>query len=236
MIDTIRFDIKSRSRRPEAIRIRARGVGGKGHKASIIVTTGEAEPQTRRASIGARRNPASQAAILSAARAVLAEEGYGGFSIDAVSRRAGAGKPTVYRWWKTRADLLMDVYAAEKAALTVPITADLARDLTVYTEALWDFWDETPSGRTFRALVAEAQDSPEALDTLRDKFMPERTRLLRERFVKAVERGQIVAAEIEMRLVLYLGFSWYYVLTDRLAEGRAAIAPAMRLIAAPSLR
>lgn len=200
------------------------------------MTAGEAQPQTRRASIGARRNPASQAAILSAARAVLAEEGYGGFSIDAVSRRAGAGKPTVYRWWKTRADLLMDVYAAEKAALILPTTADLAHDLTVYTEGLWEFWGETPSGRTFRALVAEAQGNPEALEALRTKFMPERTRLLRERFAKAVERGQIVAAEVEMRLALYVGFSWYYVLTDRLAEGRAAIAPAMRLIAAPSAR
>ena len=35
-----------------------------------------AKAPVRRASIGARRNPASQAAILAAARAVLAEEGY----------------------------------------------------------------------------------------------------------------------------------------------------------------
>ena len=39
------------------------------------MTTAKAEQPARRASIGARRNPASQAAILAAARAVLAEEG-----------------------------------------------------------------------------------------------------------------------------------------------------------------
>lgn len=59
----------------------------------------------RRASIGARRNPASQAAILAAARAVLAEGYAPGLDRDAVSRRAGAGKPTIYRrWWKNKAN------------------------------------------------------------------------------------------------------------------------------------
>ena len=195
------------------------------------------QARPRRASIGARRNPASEAAILAAARAVLAEEGYGGFSIDAVSRRAGAGKPTIYRWWKTRADLLMDVYDAEKASmLTQPITGDLAGDLAIYTEGLWDFWSATPSGRTFRALIAEAQSNSEALEALRLKFLPERTRHLRTLFAAAVERGGLPEAGIEARLALFIGFNWYYVLTDRLDEGRAEISAAMRLIAAPAPR
>lgn len=190
----------------------------------------------RRASIGARRNPASQAAILAAARAVLAEEGYAGFSIDAVSRRAGAGKPTIYRWWKNRADLLMEVYAAEKQAVRAAARGDLASDLAGYTTALWDFWRDTPSGRTFRALLAEAQSDPDALAALREKFLPERLHDVRALFAAAVARGEIGAGEVEMRLALYVGFNWYYVLTDRLDEGRAAIAPAMRLIAAPPAR
>lgn len=195
-----------------------------------------AKAPVRRTSIGARRNPASQAAILAAARAVLAEEGYAGFSIDAVSRRAGAGKPTIYRWWKNRADLLMEVYAAEKAAVRAAARGNLAEDLASYTSALWDFWRDTPSGRTFRALLAEAQSDPDALAALRDKFLPERLHDVRDFFAAAVARGEVSAEELEMRLALYVGFNWYYVLTDRLDEGRAAIAPAMRLIAAPTMR
>ena len=49
-----------------------------------------------RKSIGARRNPDSADAILDAAEAVLAEAGYAGFSIEAVARRARAGKPAFY--------------------------------------------------------------------------------------------------------------------------------------------
>lgn len=196
------------------------------------MTTAKAEQPARRASIGARRNPASQAAILAAARAVLAEEGYAGFSIDAVSRRAGAGKPTIYRWWKNKAELLIEVYAAEKARVKVAKTGNLAEDLALYTAALWDFWRDTPSGRTFRALIAEAQNDAAALDGLREKFLPERLLDVRALFAAAVARGEIAADEVETRLAVYIGFNWYYVLTDSLDEGRAAIPAAMRLVAA----
>lgn len=208
------------------------GLPAKRGVSAVIASDGQ--PGNRRASIGARRNPASQAAILAAARAVLAEEGYAGFSIDAVSRRAGAGKPTIYRWWKNRADLLMEVYAAEKAAVRAATSGNLAEDLASYTSALWDFWRDTPSGRTFRALLAEAQSDADALAALRDKFLPERLRDVRALFAAAAARGEIGAGEVELRLALYVGFNWYYVLTDRLDEGRAEIAPAMRLIAAPA--
>jgi AcrR family transcriptional regulator len=196
--------------------------------------TAKAEAPARRASIGARRNPASQAAILAAARAVLAEEGYAGFSIDAVSRRAGAGKPTIYRWWKSRADLLMEVYAAEKALIRAVPTDDLAQDLVDHTKALWGFWCGTPSGRTFRALLAEAQSDPEALAALRERFLPERLQDVRALFTAAAARGDIPGEEIEARLSLYIGFNWFYVLTDQLEAGLASIPTAMRLIAAQS--
>jgi AcrR family transcriptional regulator len=201
-----------------------------------MMKTEKPTPPARRASIGAKRNPASQAAILAAARAVLAEEGYAGFSIDAVSRRAGAGKPTIYRWWKNRADLLMEVYSAEKAIITAVPTDDLGRDLTNHTRALWGFWSGTPSGRTFRALLAEAQSDREALAVLREKFLPERLRDVRGLFTAAAARGDIPTEEVEARLALYLGFNWFYVLTDQLEAGQASIPTAMRLIATPTPR
>jgi hypothetical protein len=50
-----------------------------------------------RKSIGSARNPESHEAILEAAEDVFCEAGYAGFSIEAVARRARAGKPTIYR-------------------------------------------------------------------------------------------------------------------------------------------
>ncbi len=186
----------------------------------------------RRSSIGARRNPEAEAAILTAARALLAERGYAGFSIDEVARRAGAGKPTIYRWWPTKADLLVDVYAAEKAShMAMPDTGALWSDLLAYTRALWGFWRETPSGSTFRALIAEAQTTDAALSALRDKFLPDRLRDLRHMFERAADRGEISAQEVDDLLALYIGFNWLHLLTDRLADDPAAIERNARLIA-----
>ena len=42
----------------------------------------------RRRSIGARRNPETEQAILEAAEAIMAEQGIAGFSIEAVAKRA----------------------------------------------------------------------------------------------------------------------------------------------------
>ena len=63
----------------------------------------------RRRSIGSRRNPETQEAILEAAEALLLEGGVAGFSIEAVARRARAGKPTIYRWWPNKTALLLEV-------------------------------------------------------------------------------------------------------------------------------
>ena len=93
-----------------------------------------AEDKARR-SIGAKRNPASAEAILEAAKTVLLEAGHAGFSIEAVARRARAGKPTIYRWWPSKAALLLDVYQRQKR-FTYPDTGSLEDDISVFLDRL----------------------------------------------------------------------------------------------------
>ena len=54
------------------------------------------------------RTERSKTAILDATLALLAEQGVGGLTVDAVAARAGVGKATVYRHWASRADLIVD--------------------------------------------------------------------------------------------------------------------------------
>lgn len=187
-----------------------------------------AEP--RRASTGARRNPDSEAAILAAARELLAEKGYSGFSIDEVARRAGAGKPTIYRRWPNKAELFVAVYNADKAAHMAPsATGNFVADLESYTTQLWKFWRETPLGGTFRALVAEAQTGEAALEALRTKFLDARARELRRMFSDAADRGEISADAVDTLLDLYVGFNWLRLLTGRIGDtaGVSAMARAL---------
>lgn len=50
----------------------------------------------------------SRQAVLEAAVDVLAEHGYGAFTIDAVFRRSGVARSTIYRLWGDRASLIGD--------------------------------------------------------------------------------------------------------------------------------
>jgi len=187
----------------------------------------------RRRSIGARRSPDTERAVLTAARQLLAERGYSGFSVDEVARRANAGKPTIYRWYPTKADLFIAIYAEEKtAAVPTPDTGSLSGDLLAYTQSLWRFWRAHPAGRTVCALIAEAQASEAALGALRGKFLPERTLPVRLLFERAAARGEIAREEIETRLQLWIGFNWFRLLTADI-DAEEALPATMRIIAAP---
>lgn len=115
-----------------------------------------------RRSIGAQRNPDSERAILDAARDLLAEEGLAGFSIEAVARRARAGKPTIYRWWPDKTRLLLAVYAGLKDDMEHPTTGTLAGDVRGFITHLFQFWGDTPAGAVIRSIIAEAQTNTEA--------------------------------------------------------------------------
>jgi len=172
-----------------------------------------------RAASGSARNLETQAAILAAAAEVLQEHGYGGFSIDAVARQCGAGRPTIYRWWPNKAALLVEVYISQSISITrpAPNTGSVRGDLIQHIRRLWRFWTETPSGRAFRALVAESQADPLALVQLRDQALPQARFLVATVLRRGIERGEI-APDIGLELVIDLiwGFNWYRLLTDRL--------------------
>ena len=54
----------------------------------------------------ARGRPSKRQLILDTARALFAEKGYQGTSIDLVVKQAGVSKPTVYNNFKTKQALL----------------------------------------------------------------------------------------------------------------------------------
>lgn len=122
--------------------------------------------EDRRASIGSRRNPASQAAILDAAERMLLARGPAGVPIDAVAREARAGKPTVYRWWPDRLSLFLELHARGVATIATPeLGTSLVDDLRALATVTLHAWTTTVAGPALRAIVAESQAS----DLLRER-------------------------------------------------------------------
>ncbi|MDX8516242.1 TetR/AcrR family transcriptional regulator [Mesorhizobium captivum] len=182
-----------------------------------------------RKSIGAKRNPESADAILEAAEAVLVEAGYSGFSIEAVARRARAGKPTIYRWWPSKAALLIEVYQRQKR-LETPDTGKLEEDLAGFLVNLFAHWRDTSSGNVFRSLIAEAQSDKAAAAALADYSKGRRSHT-GQIIERAKARGE-VAADIDAGIVadLIASYAWRHLLTNRLDEDEATIRTAVRYV------
>ena len=187
------------------------------------ITSADTDDGVRR-SIGARRNPASQEAILDAAEAVMKESGIGGFSIEAVARRARAGKPTIYRWWPNRTALMLDVYQRFKNARGFPDTGTLRGDLVALLENhLLGFWKDSLCGVVYRAIIAEAQSDPDAAAVL-FAYQAERKQATAVIVDRAKARGE-VAETVDGALIvdMIVSFAWHQLLIGRVDEAMTAI-------------
>ena len=55
-----------------------------------------------------RRSKRAHEAILTAAAELIHERPYSDVCIEAIAARAGVGKQTIYRWWASKAAVLME--------------------------------------------------------------------------------------------------------------------------------
>jgi AcrR family transcriptional regulator len=184
-------------------------------------------PPEARKSIGARRNPDSAEAIIEAAESVLLESGYGGFSIEAVARRARAGKPTIYRWWPSKAALLLEVYQRQKRDVVYPDEGPLEKDLLTFLKSLLRQWRDTPAGEIFRSIVAEAQSNASAAEALA-AYSAERRKNTGKIIERAIARGEI-SSEVDPTVIadLVASYAWVHLLTGRLDEEDATLRQAV---------
>lgn len=107
-----------------------------------------------------RSEPARQA-VLHAVDDLLVDVGYAAMTMKGIAERAGVGRQTVYRWWSTKAEILLEACAEDaEEELTLSPGADPATDLVRYVKLLSAFLVESPAGLAYRALVGEAQHDP----------------------------------------------------------------------------
>lgn len=188
---------------------------------------------TKRINTGNKRDPVAHAAVLDAAAAILAERGPNGLAMEAVARRAGVGKPTVYRWWPDKTDLILELFNKEiLPPPPIPPDADLATELKLRMRALFESWRTTPSGRVFCGLMVELQATPETVVRLREEALAPRRKQSLIAFEHAQLRGEIPPGANLVALVdLLYGWAWYRLLTGQLVPD-AAFDAALDAIAA----
>ncbi len=169
-------------------------------------STTEADLPRRR---GRPRDAHRHAAILEAARELIVEVGYTRVTIDAIAKRAGASRTTLYEWWGHRAPLVEEALFSNYEAWRLPDTGCFEHDLERLVSEIVREMTRPEVMRAFPALTVELQANPELKASAITLYGKPMTRRWEAVFRRAVERGELTfEADAEAAMHLVLGAVW----------------------------
>jgi AcrR family transcriptional regulator len=97
-------------------------------------------------------------AVLHAVDDMVVEEGYAAMTMTGIASRAGVGKQTIYRWWASKAEILLEAVMQDaETGLAVDPAPTTAEEIDTFLATVVRFLTETHEGAAYRALVGEAQ-------------------------------------------------------------------------------
>jgi len=162
-----------------------------------------------------RRDENARVAVLHAADDLLVERGFGGVTIEGIAARAGVAKQTIYRWWPSKVDILLDTLIDDAAGqLAVPGAGPAVASARGYLRALARFLTEEPAGKVLLALIGEAQHDPETARTFHERYLGPRRQAEREMLGRGVAAGELPAGlDVDAALDALVGPVVYRALT-----------------------
>ncbi|RKN47052.1 TetR/AcrR family transcriptional regulator [Streptomyces hoynatensis] len=163
---------------------------------------------------GRKRSEETRLAILTAALALLSEVGYAGLTIEGIAARAGCGKQTIYRWWPTKGDVLLDALALKaETHVTIADHGSYAADLRAFLADSFRLGRLPQVTEVLRAMVAQALADPEFAGRFRETFLATRREALSTVVLRARERGDLPPRPAPGTVLdLVFGVLWYRVL------------------------
>ncbi|GHG39665.1 TetR/AcrR family transcriptional regulator [Streptomyces albogriseolus] len=149
-----------------------------------------------------RRAPAGAAvlredvteAIRTAVFEELAAVGYARMSIEGIARRAGVGKTAVYRRWRSKLHVVLDVVSALAVqGLPAPDTGSLESDLRLLYEVSSRALRHPVASQILPDLQAEAARNPEIAEAVQKALREGQDGVAKGIVTAAQERGEIGA-------------------------------------------
>ncbi|MFF3844843.1 TetR/AcrR family transcriptional regulator [Streptomyces sp. NPDC002328] len=162
----------------------------------VGMTTNADEPSTR----PRRRAPAGAAVlredVTEAIRAAVFEElatvGYARMSIEGIARRAGVGKTAVYRRWRSKLHLVLDIVSAIAVqGLPAPETGSLEGDLRVLYEVTSRALRHPVASQIIPDLQAEAARNPEIAEAMQKALRDGQEGVALKIVAAAARRGEV---------------------------------------------
>lgn len=150
---------------------------------------------------GPRRRAPAGAAVLrkdvtEAIRAAVFEElaavGYARMSIEGIARRAGVGKTAVYRRWRSKLHLVLDIVSAIAVqGLPAPHTGSLEADLRLLYEVTSRALRHPVASQIIPDLQAEAARNPDIAEAMRKALRDGQESVASSILTAAENRGEV---------------------------------------------
>ncbi len=167
---------------------------------------------------------------LRATRELLAEGGLAAASTDAISRRSGVSKATLYKHWPSRVAIAAEAFGKDMAeAVPLVDTGTTAGDLREHLRRVSAFY-ASPEGRVYRELMAACVNDEGGAAYFRAWFLARRRTAVAVLWQRGVERGDVRGdVDVDTATDLLFGPLVFRLLTGHLPlsdEGADAIADA----------
>ncbi len=160
------------------------------------------------------RSEESRQAILKSTLKLLGVGARGGttiqkLSIEAIAKRAGVSKSTIYRWWDNKAAVVIDAFVTEY------LTHTPVRDVVPFEQAMREHLAAVVhqyaglDGRLVAQLIAEAQYDPATLQEFHNRFWGGRRSAVEALIQRGVEEGA-VRSDVEPGMIANLVYAPVY--------------------------
>jgi AcrR family transcriptional regulator len=159
------------------------------HAASADTRAGADEAPAR--GRGRPRSEEAHRAILAAVIELLPEHGLKGLTIEAVAARAGVGKTTIYRRWRTKNELVLEAIEQLRPPGPPPDTGSLIGDLDALVALQRERLEASQLPRIMPRVLGEALDEPELHAQVVERAVNPIRQVLEVIVRRAVDRGEL---------------------------------------------
>jgi AcrR family transcriptional regulator len=158
---------------------------------------------------GRPRSDTSRTALIQATFEMLREVGYERLTMDAIAATAGVGKTTIYRWYDTKEDLVIEALGSislEEEPF-IPDTGALASDLQAMIHHRLDNDPLCFNRQSLALTISALAGSAKLAQTYWDLYISKKRASYAVIFERAKQRGELAAdADLDLFLDLLHGY------------------------------
>lgn len=143
---------------------------------------------------------------------LLAEDGYNDLTIEGIASRAGVGKATIYRWWKSKGALVGETLARHLEVESYKYSDSVREDLRQAVVATVENYSNSIAGVVVPGLIADIIHDPNLRDSFTKEFIEPRRAGVARLVQRAVDEGALPAdTDTELLMDIWAGAVFYRV-------------------------